>query len=75
MNLKSSRNHDCENITDTWRGDTIKTPKLVVNKSQNHKNKKLVLQIPEEDDEFGVNISNEKGSRNNSLFSPNRANI
>jgi hypothetical protein len=66
-----------ENINDTWRGDTISTPKLVINNSKSINNKKLTLLIPEEEDEEpGVNISGEgEHSRNASLFSPNRGNI
>jgi hypothetical protein len=65
-----------ENINDTYRGDTITTPKIVVNNSKNHPiTKILTLEIPDDSDEFGVNISAENESRNNSLFSPNRANI
>ena len=66
-----------ENINDTYRGDTITTPKIIVNNSKKPITKILTLEIPDEDDEFGVNISNENENetRNPSLFSPNRANI
>jgi hypothetical protein len=74
--IKNGPNISDENINDTFRGDVSLTPKIIVNQSKSIKNKKLTLQIPDEDeDDFGVNISNEKDSKTNSLFSPNRANI